>query len=58
MNEKDKEVMNLKEVSEFLDIHINTLRRWMVEGKIKGHKVGRKWMFLREELIAWIKEHE
>ena len=54
--ETDNESMTLDEVAQFLKIHKNTLRRWIREGRIQGHKIGRKWTFLKSEIIGLIKE--
>ena len=50
------DLMTLKETAKYLKIHINTLRRWLKEGRIQGHRIGRKWMFLDSEIIEQLKE--
>ena len=56
MNEK--EVLTLREAAEFFKIHPNTLRLWLRQGKIKGSKIGRKWVFLKDDLISIIKDYQ
>ncbi len=55
---QDKEIMNLKELAEYLELHIGTVRRYIRQGKIKGHKIGRKWIFIKTEIIEQIKKYE
>jgi excisionase family DNA binding protein len=44
------------EAQEFLGISHQTLYKLMAEG-LPSHKIGKKWVFLKEDLIQWIKEH-
>lgn len=44
--------MTLEEAAEFLNVSRSTLYRWVREGTVPGHKVGRQWRFLRDELDA------
>jgi len=52
------EIINLKQVCEMLGIHINIGRRWIREGKLKGYKLGRRWLFIRNEIIEEVKRYE
>ncbi len=45
-----------QEAQEFLRISHNTLYRLMEQG-LPSHKIGRKRVFLKEDLIRWIKDH-
>ena len=42
--------MTLDEAVEFLSTPRSTMYRWLREGKVPGHKLGRQWRFLRTEL--------
>jgi excisionase family DNA binding protein len=42
--------LTLDEASEFLSTPRSTLYRWLREDKLPGHKLGRRWRFLRSEL--------
>lgn len=42
--------MTFQDASEFLNTPRSTLYRWVREGRVPGHKLGRQWRFLREEL--------
>ena len=49
------EVMNIKEVAELLDFHPEYVRQMARDGRIPAVKVGRKWRFVREQIIDWLK---
>lgn len=42
--------MTFDEAREFLNTPRSTLYRWVREGRVPGHKLGRQWRFLRSEL--------
>ncbi len=42
--------LTLEEAAEFLGTSRTTLYRWLRTGKVPGHKLGRRWRFLRSEL--------
>lgn len=44
------------EAQEFLGVSHQTLYKLMNEG-LPSHKIGKKRVFLKEDLIQWIKEH-
>jgi len=44
------------EAQEFLGISHQTLYKLMNEG-LPSHKIGKKRVFLKEDLTRWIKEH-
>ena len=56
----DREVerifLTFSEAQEFLGISHQTLYKLMGEG-LPSHKIGRRRVFLKEDLIRWIKEH-
>ena len=45
-----------QEAQDFLNISHQTIYELMKQG-LPSHKIGRKRVFLKEELIRWIKEH-
>jgi excisionase family DNA binding protein len=47
--------MTFEEAAEFLNTPRSTLYRWLREEKVPGHKLGRQWRFLREELDAFLR---
>ena len=56
----DKEVervlFTFAEAQELLRISHQTLYKLMKEG-LPSHKIGSKRMFLKEDLLKWVKEH-
>ncbi|MDP2918638.1 MAG: helix-turn-helix domain-containing protein [Dehalococcoidia bacterium] len=44
------------EAQEFLGISHQTLYRLMKDG-LQSHKIGKKRVFLKEDLVEWIKRH-
>lgn len=52
----DREVLTFQEAQEFLRVSHQTLYR-LIERGLPSHKVGKKRVFLREELLEWVKGH-
>ena len=53
---KTKEIMNTKEVSEFLKLHPFTVNKMAREGKIPAFKIGVDWRFHHRHIERWINE--
>ena len=51
----DAVILTRFDVAKMLVFEPDTIRRWSYAGKIPSHKVGNKIVFLRDELIDWIK---
>jgi len=51
------DTMNSLEVQALLKISRSTLEAWLKSGKLKGYKVGRRWLFRRAEVEALIGDH-
>jgi excisionase family DNA binding protein len=47
---------SFREAQDFLGISHQTLYKLMRDG-LPSHKIGRKRVFIKEELIQWIKDH-
>jgi excisionase family DNA binding protein len=54
--EVDRIRFTFTEAQEFLGISHQTLYKLMKEG-LPSHKIGKKRVFLKEDLTKWIKEH-
>jgi excisionase family DNA binding protein len=57
-NEKkrlERAYLTFQEAQEFLGVSHQTLYKLIKEG-LPSHKVGKKRVFLKEELLQWIKE--
>lgn len=55
---KAKQVMTVKDIAEYLDMHPMTIYKFVREGRIPAFKVGTSWRIKRESIQRWIKEHE
>jgi excisionase family DNA binding protein len=51
----DNLILDIKQCSEFTGIPIGTLYKLTSQRKIPHSKIGKKVMFLKDEIIAWIK---
>ena len=49
-----KKVMTIKDVANYLDLHIMTIYKLVREGKIPAFKIGGRWRFKKELLDEWI----
>jgi excisionase family DNA binding protein len=48
--------LTFQEAQEFLDVSHQTLYKLMEQG-LPSHKIGRKRVFFKEDLIEWIRNH-
>jgi excisionase family DNA binding protein len=48
--------MTFQEAQKFLGVSHQTIYRLMKQG-LASHKIGKKRVFLKEELIRWIRDH-
>ncbi|MBI2850704.1 MAG: helix-turn-helix domain-containing protein [Chloroflexi bacterium] len=49
-------ILTFTEAHEFLRVSHQTIYKLMAQG-LPSHKIGKKRVFLKEDLIRWIKEH-
>jgi excisionase family DNA binding protein len=52
MSESVVEVMTSADVAEWLHETVKTVDTWARAGKIPGHKIGKRWKFIRSEVEA------
>jgi len=52
--ERQKEVMTLREASQYLGISPDTLYKYLNEEKIPAFKLGNRWRFKKDLLDRWI----
>ena len=52
--ERSKEVMTLREASEYLGISPDTLYKYLGEDKIPAFKLGNRWLFKKDLLDRWM----
>lgn len=48
--------LTFSEAQEFLGVSHQTIYKLMKDG-LPSHKIGKKRVFLKEDLVKWIKEH-
>ncbi len=48
--------MTFQEAQKFLGVSHQTIYRLMKQG-LASHKIGKKRVFLKEELVKWIRDH-
>jgi len=48
------EVLTVKQVADFLHLHVMTVYRLAKEGKLPGFKVGGRWRFRQNLLESWM----
>ena len=50
-----EEILTTKETAQLLRVSPITLRKLIRDDSLPAHKMGRKWVFLKSELLDWIK---
>lgn len=58
MAKKEKEILDAKDVSDYLHVHLFTVHKYAREGKIPAFKIGADWRFHRKSIEKWIREKE
>jgi excisionase family DNA binding protein len=53
-------VLTVREVAEFLNIHVNTVRKWSNLGILQGYRIGPRGdrRFRREDVVAFLPREE
>ncbi|HBG60564.1 MAG: hypothetical protein A2243_04675 [Omnitrophica WOR_2 bacterium RIFOXYA2_FULL_38_17] len=51
-----KNVMNIKQVAEYLGVHVSTVYKYAQEGTIPAFKIGSDWRFTKKHIDKWIDE--
>jgi len=54
--DKQKEVMTLREASQYLGISPDTLYKYLDEDKIPAFKLGNRWRFKKDLLDRWMEK--
>lgn len=55
---KTKQVMTVKEIAEYLDVHPMTIYKYVQDGKIPAFKIGASWRIRRDSIKKWMDENE
>ena len=56
--EKQKETLTRKDVAELLHVTTQTVINYTKNGLLKSYKLGRRVLFLKDEVLAVIKEQQ
>ena len=51
-----REVMNLREASEYLGVSPDALYKYLAEGRIPAFKLGNRWKFKKSRLDEWMEK--
>jgi excisionase family DNA binding protein len=51
-----EKLLTLEEAAEIMKVSHNTMRAWLMAGKIKGAKVGKLWRIKPSDLEAFLQE--
>lgn len=55
---KAKQVMTVKDVAEYLDVHPMTIYKYVRDGRIPAFKIGDSWRVRRDSIQKWITDNE
>ena len=50
------QVMNIKEVADYLGVHPSTIYKYAQDGHLPAFKIGSDWRFSRKHIDLWIDE--
>jgi len=54
----EDEIMNIRELSNFINCSVSTLRKLIYEKSIPFFKVRSKYLFRKSSILAWLKNKE
>ncbi len=52
----EKEVMNIRDVADYLGVHTSTIYKYAQQGTIPAFKIGSDWRFSIKHIDQWIDE--
>jgi len=55
---KAKQVMTVRDVAEYLDVHPMTIYKYVRDGRIPAFKIGDSWRIRKDSIQKWIREKE
>ena len=56
MADSSREVMNIRQASQYLGVSPDTLYKYVYEEKIPAFKLGNRWKFKKSKLDQWMEE--
>ena len=54
----EERTLSLQEAAALLHMSPLTLRKWAAAGRLPAYKPGKAWLFLRDELLEFLKAHK
>ena len=54
LHKKNEQIMTLREVAQYLGLHIMTVYKLTREGRVPAAKIGGQWRFKRDILEEWL----
>ncbi len=55
---KSKQVMTVKDVASYLNVHPMTIYKYVKDGRIPAFKIGDSWRIRKDSMQKWIKQNE
>ena len=57
---QDDQLLNVQKAASFLDVSVNTIRRWAQLNKLNGVKIGSRgdWRFTKNNLLLMVRKVE
>lgn len=49
------EILTTREAAQFLKVSALTLRKKIREDSLPAHRMGRKWIFIKSEILEWLR---
>lgn len=56
MSTERKRTYSTQEIAEAMDRHVNSIRRNLQRGDLRGHKLGNEWVVTADALREWLGE--
>jgi excisionase family DNA binding protein len=47
--------LTVEEICNYLSVTKDTIYKWIDQREMPAHRVGRRWMFQKEDVDSWIK---
>ena len=47
--------LTVDDICKYLNVTNETVYRWIEQKNMPGHRVGRRWMFTKEEVDEWVR---
>ena len=55
---KSREILTVKGVADYLDVHPMTIYKYVKGGKIPAFKIGASWRIRRDSMQRWMEKNE